>query len=276
MPPPAEAVPAQWLVPDWNVDARVRGFVTTRHGGVSQGPFASLNLGRGATGVTRDDPQAVEENRRRVAAHLPGPARWLRQVHGAAVLEADRVAADAHAGAPPSADAAITRCANVPLVVLVADCLPVLLAARDGSVIGVAHAGWRGLAAGVVEATVRAMRCAGGDIEAWLGPCIGPRAFQVGDDVRDAFMTHDSTAARHFTPRGGKWLADLPGLARDRLATAGVHAVHGGDWCTVEDRARFFSYRRDGATGRMGAFLWIAARADARLPDMTGAKDAQP
>jgi YfiH family protein len=227
-------------------------------------------------GATRDDLQAVEENRRRVAAHLPGPARWLRQVHGATVLDADDVPVAAHADAPPAADAAVTRHANVPLVVLVADCLPVLLAARDGSVIGVAHAGWRGLAAGVIEATLHAMRCAGGDIEAWLGPCIGPRAFEVGDDVRDAFMTHDSTAARRFAPHGGKWLADLPGLARDRLAAAGVPAVHGGAWCTVEERERFFSYRRDGATGRMAAFLWIAAGDDARMPDMTGARVARP
>jgi copper oxidase (laccase) domain-containing protein len=202
MPPRADAVPAPWLVPDWNVDARVRGFVTTRHGGVSHAPFAGLNLGRGASGATHDDPQAVEENRRRVAAHLPGSARWLRQVHGTAVLDADDMPAGAHADAPPSADAAVTRCANVPLVVLVADCLPVLLAARDGTVIGVAHAGWRGLA-------------------------------------------------------------------------AGVHAVRGGGWCTVEDRARFFSYRRDGATGRMGAFLWIAASDDARLPDTTRAEAAR-
>jgi YfiH family protein len=160
----------------------------------------------------------------------------------------------------PEADAAVTRRSGVPLVVLVADCLPVLLAAEDGSVIGIAHAGWRGLAGGVVEATLAAMRCRGGRVHAWLGPCIGPQAFEVGAEVREAFASRDAAALAHFIPlRQGKWLADLPALARRRLHAAGVQHVHGGTWCTVRDDARFFSYRRDGETGRMGAFLWLEA-----------------
>ena len=246
--------PADWLVPDWPVADAVRGFVTTRAGGVSGAPYDTLNLGTGAHGAPHDDAAAVAANRRIVGAHLPGPPAWLQQVHGA-----DVVAVDAVGTGVPRADAAVTRTPDRPLAVLVADCLPVMLAARDGTVIGLAHAGWRGLAAGVVERTVDAMEVAPSSLCAWLGPCIGPSAFEVGDDVRDAFVAHDAAAARAFAPhRAGKWLADLPALARRRLRAAGVSSIGGGDWCTVSDPARFFSYRRDGATGRFGAFLWIA------------------
>lgn len=237
-----------WIVPSWPVAARVRAFVTTRNGGVSTGPYTSLNLGHGG-----DADAAVAENRRRVQRHLPAPPTWLRQVHGADVH--DVAMPDATA---PTADAAVTRAHDVPLVVMVADCLPVFLAEREGAAVAVAHAGWRGLSAGVLERTVAAMRCAPRDIVAWIGPGIGPQAFEVGRDVHDAFVAHDSTAGAAFAAlREGKWLADLPQLARRRLAAAGVTDVHGMNACTLRDPARFFSYRRDGSSGRMGAFIWI-------------------
>ena len=263
----AVALPAGWLVPHWHVSPRVRAFVTTRGGGVSTGEFASLNLGRGMDDAACDDAAAVDENRRRVIAHLPAPPAWLRQVHGRSVVHVDMPAgAEPHASSVtrglPQADAAVTHTPHVPLAVLVADCLPVILAARDGTSLGVAHAGWRGLAAGVLEATVGAMRAPPATLSAWLGPCIGPRAFEVGDDVRDAFVQQDAAARAHFAPlRAGKWLADLPALARHRLVAAGVGDVHGGQWCTVSDAARFFSYRRDGVTGRFGAFAWLDGNA---------------
>jgi YfiH family protein len=175
-------------------------------------------------------------------------------VHGTTVAIVDAPPADA-----PVADAAVTRATNVPLVVMVADCLPVLLAARDGSVVGLAHAGWRGLAAGVIERTLEAMGCAPQEVVAWLGPSIGPDAFEVGADVYAAFVDAEAGAATCFRAvRAGKWLADLPGLAHRRLAAAGVRDAHGGTWCTVRAPTRFYSYRRDGPSGRMAAFLWLA------------------
>ena len=237
----ATSTGTDWLVPQWRAPARVRAFVTTRNGGVSRGAYASLNLG-----YAGDDRAAVDQNRHRVQQHLPAAATWLRQVHGANVVEV---------GAPnastPTADAAVTRAPRVPLVVMIADCLPVFLAARSQDVVGVAHAGWRGVAAGVLENTVAAMGCPPHDIVAWIGPGIGPQAFEVGRDVYDAFVQHDAGTANAFAPlREGKWLADLPRLARQRLARAGVHDVEGGTWCTLHDPARFFSYRRDGASGQ--------------------------
>ena len=244
-----------WLVAEWPVSDRVRAFVTTRSGGVSTGRYASLNLGFGAAGGAGDDPAAVAENRRRVVHTLPAAPTWLQQVHGTGV-----VAVDAPLREAPTADAAITRAPDTPLVVLAADCLPVLLAARDGSVVGAAHAGWRGLAAGVVERAVAAMGCPAREIVAWLGPCIGPDAFEVGADVRDAFVSADGGADACFRPlREGKWLADLPALARRRLAATGVEAAFGGTWCTVRTPRRFYSYRRDGVTGRMAAVVWLAS-----------------
>jgi YfiH family protein len=260
------AWPSDWLVPDWSVDDRVRAFVTTRAGGVSSGAHASLDLGGGASG---GDARAVAENRRRVTQHLPAPAAWLQQVHGAHVLRVHAAPATVasqtqESEALPVADAAVTDVPGVPLAVRVADCLPVFLAARDGSAVGVAHAGWRGLAAGVLERTLHALGRTPADTVAWIGPGIGPQAFEVGKDVLDAFIGEDADAAAHFRPiRAGKWLADLPALARRRLMAAGVTEVRGGNWCTVHDPARFFSYRRDGATGRMAAVIFIDAK-DAR------------
>jgi len=240
--------PFDWITPDWPAPPRVRALVTTRSGGVSIGPYASLNLGI----AVNDDPKAVAENRARVRAHLPEEPRWLKQVHGAAVVAGESVSALVEA------DASVTRTPGVVCVIQMADCMPVLLATRDGSVIGIAHAGWRGLAGGVVERTIEAMRADPAAMIAWLGPAIGPDTFEVGEEVRAAFVAADPAAVDAFRPLNtGKWLADLFTLARQRLARAGLTAVHGGGLCTVSDPTRFFSHRRDRLTGRMGAFLWL-------------------
>ena len=239
----------EFLAPGWSVPAHVRATMTTRAGGVSTGTYASFNL---ATHVG-DDPAAVAENRRRLrdALGLPAEPAWLEQVHGTGV-------AVLPAAAQAPADAAVTFTRGVVCAVLVADCLPVFLAGHAGDRVGIAHAGWRGLAAGVLEATIAAFACPPGELVAWLGPSIGPRAFEVGAEVRDAFTAQDAGAAAAFHPgRAGRWLADLPGLARRRLAAAGVTAVSGGDLCTHGDAARFYSFRRDGATGRLAALAWL-------------------
>ncbi|HMN63900.1 MAG TPA: peptidoglycan editing factor PgeF [Burkholderiaceae bacterium] len=275
-PVPAWARVAE-LLPDWDAPPRVKAFVTGRHGGVSRGPWGladgsagGLNLGRHCG----DDPTDVACNRARLEALLPSPPRWLRQVHGTAV----HVAAPAQIAAAsrpeaareddprePEADAAVTGAAGVVLAVLTADCLPVLLADTRARAVAVAHAGWRGLAAGVVERSVDALReQAGRDAEliAWLGPAIGPRAFEVGDDVVHAFCDQDRAAAAAFVrgPREGKWLADLYRLARIRLARVGVSRVSGGEHCTVHERERFYSHRRDRVSGRMASLIWLDSR----------------
>ncbi|HEU0224239.1 MAG TPA: peptidoglycan editing factor PgeF [Steroidobacteraceae bacterium] len=239
----------EFIEPDWPAPASVRAAVTTRMGGVSAGRYASLNL---ATHVG-DDPAAVAENRRRLRAALtlPDEPAWLTQVHG-------RDVAMLPGPMPASADAAVTFGQGTVCAVLVADCLPVLLAGRRGDRVGIAHAGWRGLAAGVIEATVAALAAGPGELLAWLGPCIGPQAFEVGPEVRDAFVARDAAAAQDFgSSRAGKFLADLPSLARRRLKACGVSEIHGGGLCTHADPARFFSYRRDGETGRMAALIWL-------------------
>jgi YfiH family protein len=185
---------------------------------------------------------------------LPADPVWLTQVHGNAVTEVDVAPAS-----PPRADAAVTRTPGIVLTVRTADCLPVLLAHRDASVLAVAHAGWRGLAEGVLEATVQAMRADARDIAVWIGPAIGAQAFEVGRDVYDAYCVADPASARYFAAyRNDKWLADLAGLARHRLAAIGVTCVDGGQWCTYTDSARFFSYRREKGEGRMALAAWIA------------------
>jgi polyphenol oxidase len=241
-----------FLRPDWAVDARVGALMSTRAGGVSAPPFDSLNLGRSAG----DARAAVDENRRRFEAALGVPTVYLSQVHGTRVVRLP-------AAGPLEADAAITTEPGVACTVMVADCLPLLFSAPAARGVGAVHAGWRGLAAGVLEATVGALcaaaACAPPELVAWLGPCIGPRRFEVGADVLAAF---GQQAAHRFTPHprpdgAQRWLADLPGLARDRLAVLGVARVSGGDACTVEDGSRFFSFRRDGVTGRMAAAVWL-------------------
>jgi YfiH family protein len=254
---------ADWLAPDWRI-ANVGALMTTRAGGVSSGPYASMNVGV----AVGDVPATVAANRLRLAEAMHASPVFLRQVHGARVVRIAAVDASEE-GPEHAADAAVTTAAGVACTVQAADCLPVLLAAPHGRAVGAAHAGWRGLAAGVVEAAVAAVSSAAGcaprEISAWLGACIGPDAFEVGADVLDAFgVDADDTApgtssAARFRARGDrKWLADLAGLARDRLAAAGVVQVGGGRWCTVAEPTRFFSYRRDGATGRMAAAIWIA------------------
>jgi YfiH family protein len=240
-------LPADWIAPDWPAPRRVHAFVTTRNGGVSTGAYASLNLG------TRvgDDAAAVCENRSRVRALLPNDPKWLRQVHGTHVAQADAMEADLEA------DAAITRTPDNVCVVQVADCLPVLFCDRAGSCVGAAHAGWRGLSAGVLESAIAAMSVPADELIAWLGPAIGPNAFEVGADVRDAFAQTDPNGSAFVALRPGKWLADLFVLARLRLAARGVTAVFGGNLCTASDAKRFFSHRRDGVSGRQAAFIWL-------------------
>ncbi len=263
-----------WIVPDWSAPARVGALVTTRRGGVSAGPLATMNLGRKG----RDEASALAENRRRLAGFLPSPPVWLDQVHGTAVATLTPETAVLPA---PVADAAVTRERDVVCAILTADCLPVLFADRKDAAVGIAHAGWRGLAAGVLEATIAALADLGArreDLVAWLGPAIGPTRFEVGADVRDAFCADDDGAAACFTPyepagppQGriperaarrytsvpAKWHADLYGLARRRLARSGVTGVSGGGCCTFTDEARFFSHRRDPRTGRMAAAVWL-------------------
>jgi YfiH family protein len=248
-----------WIVPRWDAPAGVHGFVTTRRGGVSAGPFASMNLG--FAGDTRD---AVLENRRRLAALLPSPPVWLAQAHGTRAVTLDDAAIETARETPPAGDAAITSVRGVPLAILVADCLPVFFADRAGGAIAVAHAGWRGLATGVIEATLAAMGPAPSEIVAWIGPAIGARAFEVGRDVFDAFVATDTGAATHFAPIADhKWLADLRALARRRLTRSGVTSIFRDAACTFSEPERFYSYRRERTTGRMAALLWLDAGAAA-------------
>ena len=241
----------QFLIPDWPAAARVRAACTTRNGGVSSGVYASLNLGRSSG----DDLAAVEENRQRLvnALQLPAAPSWLAQLHGTRVLRAP------FAQAVPQADASFTTQPGIVCAVQAADCLPVLFCDDSASVVAAAHAGWRGLAAGVLEATVAALPAPPQTLLAWLGPAIGPEAFEVGEEVRAAFADSDIGDGRWFSPTSqpGKYHADLFALARQRLLRAGVRRIHGGGLSTHADPARFFSFRRDGVTGRMAALIWL-------------------
>ena len=240
------------IEPDWDAPANVHAFVTTRRGGVSGGPYASLNLGD----HVGDAPAAVAENRRRLRELLPSEPVWLQQVHGTRCIDAADPPAD------KAADAACCRASNVVCAVLTADCLPVLLCDEAGTVVAAAHAGWRGLLAGVIESTVAAMNVTGPQLLAWLGPAIGPDNFEVGSEVRDAFLAHDAAAAAAFIPHGEeKWRCDLYLLARQRLASLGVRRITGADFCTVREQMRFFSYRRDGSSGRMASLIWLSPNA---------------
>jgi YfiH family protein len=251
-------VSVTWLTPDWPAPARVQALSTTRGGGISQGAYASLNLGD----HVGDDPAAVAANRRllREAARLPAEPSWLRQVHGTAVVDLDALPA-LRPGSPPQADAAIARAAGRICAILTADCVPVLFAAADGSAVGAAHAGWRGLAAGVLAATVRALAVEPGALLAWIGPCIGAAAYEVGPEVRAALLAADPGAVGAFEDtRPGHWRADLPQLARRHLGRLGIRSIHGGGDCTHRDAGRFFSHRRDGQTGRQATLIWRADR----------------
>ena len=243
------------IVPDWPAPPQVRSVITTRQGGVSQGVYSSLNLGD----HVGDDPLAVLANRNRLAAAIQTQPVWLNQVHGTRVVDAAEHLVPA---ALPDADAAFTCQLGVACTVMTADCLPVLFCDDAGTVVAAAHAGWRGLLAGVLEETIASMRVPAKRMLAYLGPAIGPQAFEVGDEVRAAFVAFSADAATAFKPAGkgtanGKWLADIYLLARQRLAGQGVERVFGGDFCTVTDADRFFSYRRDGQTGRMASTIWL-------------------
>jgi len=245
-------VDADWIVPDWRTPAGVMAAVSTRRGpGVSEAPFDRLNLGL----RSGDDLAAVEVNRRALAEALalPAPPLWLRQVHGIAVADASAAGDD-----EPAADASVARGPGQVLVILTADCLPVLFVSADGQTIGAAHAGWRGLAAGVLENTVATMAADG--VQAWLGPAIGASSYEVGDEVRAAFVDGDAGAAAAFAgTRPGHWHCDLYALARRRLATVGVSQVSGGGFDTLAD-GRLYSYRRDGAnSGRFASLIWTGA-----------------
>jgi YfiH family protein len=241
------AAELDWIVPDWPAPAGIRALSTTRNGRAG----ASFD-------VARDQP-AFDAARDELMRWLPAAPIWLTQVHGTAICDADQARAAASSG-PPVADGAVARVSGVVCAVRSADCLAVLLCDRRGSVVAAAHAGWRGLAAGVLEAALIAMRTAPAEVCVWLGPAIGPRAFEVGADVLAAHCAADPGAAQCFEPhRPGKWLADLYALARRRLRRAGVEAIHGGGRCTVTEGATFHSYRRDGAAaGRMATLIWLA------------------
>jgi hypothetical protein len=257
--------PGDWLVPDWPAPANVHALCSTRAGGVSAPPYDSLNLG----GHVGDDPHAVAANRQTFAAALGARPVFLEQVHGLRTVALTPTTPDG-----TQADGCVTTDARLACTIMVADCLPVLLCDADGTAVAAAHAGWRGLAGeggrGILEsswesfwplARMDAARAAMKTI-AWLGPCIGPDAFEVGDEVKAAFQAHDAQAAAMFRPHGqGKWLADLQGLARQRLRALGITQIHGNDgsaaWCTVGNPSRFFSHRRDRASGRFAASIWL-------------------
>ena len=237
-----------WLTPDWPAPARVKACVTTRAGGVSHAPFDSFNLGA----HVGDDPVAVAANRHSLIARLNCQPAWLQQVHGVAVAAADPTVV-------AEADASWSATPGVACTVMTADCLPALFCDRAGTRVAAAHAGWRGLVNGVLEATLDALAVPAEDVMVWVGPAIGPQAFEVGPEVREAFMAVQAEADQAFVPsaNAGKFLADIYQLAHLRLTAHGVNAVYGGGFCTVSD-PRFFSYRRAARTGRFASLVWLA------------------
>ena len=250
-----------WITAQWPAPTGVHALTTTRDGdGVSVAPFDRFNMGNCVSPIG-DDPQAVQVNRERlqVQAKLPSAPFWLKQVHGIEVVELKRMD---QLNDLPTADAAFTREPNLVISIQTADCLPVLLTDRHGTVVGGAHAGWRSLAAGVIERTVEAMQVPGSDLLVWLGPAAGSQHYEIGVDVFDAFVSQDWKAASAFKcSRDDHWYVDLYALARLRLATLGVRAdqIHGGDLCTIADANRFYSHRRDQRTGRMASLIWRCA-----------------
>ena len=241
------ALHPEWIIPDWPAPEPVRALVTTRAGGVSSGRYASLNLGA----KVGDDPEHVARNRAILRACLPAEPAWMRQLHGSTVAELTRASPEIEA------DGAVTRSEGIVCTALTADCLPVLLCDRAGKSVGIAHAGWRGLAAGIIENVVCEMPAPPESLMAYMGPGIGPKVYEVGEDVRSAFVRAHPDMEPAFVPRqNGKFLADLCALARQRLVAAGVREVHGGGFCTLSE-SRFFSFRRDGITGRMASLIWL-------------------
>lgn len=235
------------ITPDWPAPANVKALQTTRQGGVSMGVYASLNLGE----HVKDNPQHVAVNRQLLSAYMPTEPVWLNQVHGVRVIDA------ALSSCLESADASVATRKQVVCVTMTADCLPVLLCDHAGTVVAAVHAGWRSLCDGVIESTVAAMSVKTDQLMAWLGPAIGPEAFEVGSEVRAQFMAKDAQAESAFKAKGDKWLGDLYTIARQRLQRLGVTQVYGGGHCTFSESETFFSFRRDGDTGRMGSFIWL-------------------
>ncbi len=253
-----------FIHPDWPAPANVKALQTIRAGGVSQGLYASLNLGA----HVNDDPMAVARNRQLLSPYLPSEPVWVNQVHGVDVIDA------ATSSCVQNADASFTTQANVVCVTMTADCLPVLLCDKSGTVVAAVHAGWRGLCDGVIEAAIRKMHVLPTEVLVWLGPAIGPNAFEVGDDVRQQFIAQDDQARLAFKTIGDKWLCNLYLIARQRLNALGVTQIYGASdhgiydenhsdgFCTYTDEARFFSFRRDNATGRMASIIWLTTTAN--------------
>lgn len=246
------------IIPEWNAPGNIRAFSTVRYGGYSVAPYHGDDSGKNGLNFgmhVADDPDAVQKNRALLKKELPSEPVWLNQVHGTTVVDA------ADVSGAPDADASFSAKANVVCLIMTADCLPVLLCDREGTVVAVAHAGWRGLAGGVLEKTVEKMkRQTDSEIMAWLGPAIGPAAFEVGDDVRDVFVRKNSRMNSAFIPgkdTSGKYLADIYSLAKMTLNEMGVIDVSGGGFCTFTDKKRFYSYRRNGVTGRMATGIWM-------------------
>ena len=246
-----------FIIPNWPAPSNVKALQTTRIGGVSQAPYASLNLGA----HVNDDGIAVAKNRQLLSPYLPSEPVWVNQVHGVEVIDA------AQSTCLQDADASFTTQANVVCVTMTADCLPVLLCDKAGTVVAAVHAGWRGLCDGAIEAAVNKLPVERSEILAWLGPAIGPDAFEVGDEVRQQFMQHDSQAKQAFKQHGSKWLCNMYLIAQQRLNKLDVTQVYGGgdhensidNFCTYTDEARFFSFRRDNVTGRMASLIWLAS-----------------
>ena len=241
----------EFIHPNWPAPSNVKALQTTRNGGLSLDAFASLNMGM----HVGDDPIVVAKNRQLLSAYLPSEPVWVNQVHGINVIDA------AASSCLQNADASYTNKPNVVCVTMTADCLPVLLCDQKGKVVAAVHAGWRGLCDGVIEAAVAKMQVPVNEILAWLGPAIGPNAFEVGDEVRSQFMAIDAQAELAFVARSDKWLCNLYLIAQQRLQRMGVTQIYGAgideDFCTYSDEARFFSYRRDNVTGRMASLIWL-------------------
>jgi YfiH family protein len=242
-----------FIIPNWPLPTNVKALQTTRIGGVSHAPYASLNLGA----HVNDDEIAVSKNRLLLAPYLPSEPVWVNQVHGVEVIDA------AQSTCLQNADASFTTKPNIVCVTMTADCLPVLLCDKAGTVVAAVHAGWRGLCDGAIEAAVNKLPVDINDILVWLGPAIGPSAFEVGDDVRQQFIQHESLAEQAFKPYGDKWLCNMYLIAKQRLNKLGITQIYGGgineDFCTYTDETRFFSFRRDNVTGRMASLIWLAS-----------------
>ena len=237
----------EFIIPDWPAPANVKALQTTRAGGISTGSYASLNLGD----HVKDNPLHVAHNRQSLSPFLPTEPVWLQQVHGIRVIDAST------SSCLETADASFSTRKEVVCVTMTADCLPVLLCDEAGTVVAAIHAGWRSLCDGVIEAAVEVMPGEASHLMAWLGPAIGPEAFEVGGEVRQQFIVHDAQAEAAFRPHGNKWLGDLYTIARQRLQSSGITRIYGGERCTYSEPESFFSFRRDGDTGRMATFIWL-------------------